>query len=74
MDEMKLKLTTKFMRGMVSKLISRAISKKTGCKVNVHFNDLDVEIIDGETKIDANVELKINSNEFMKFMKSISED
>lgn len=74
MDEMKLRLSTKFMRGIVSKLISRAISKKTGCKVNVHLNDLDVVVIDGEAKIDANVEVKINNNEFMKLMKSISGD
>ena len=74
MDEMKLKLSTKFMRNMVSKLISRTIYKKIGYRVDIQLNDLDVHIIDGETKIDANVEIKINSNEFMKIMNSIGED
>ena len=74
MDEMKLRLSTKFMRGIVSKLISRAIYKKIGYRVDIQLNDLDVQIIDGETTVDANVEIKINSNEFMKIMKSVGLD
>lgn len=68
MDEMKLKLSTKFMRGIVSKLIARSIYKKYGYRVNVQLNDLDINIIDGETTINANVEAKINSDEFRKMM------
>lgn len=74
MDEMKLKLTTKFMRGIASKLLARAVYKKYGYKVNVQLNDLDISVIDGETTINTNVELKMNSNEFMKLMKAIGED
>lgn len=74
MDEMKIKLSTKFMRGLVSKLIARAIYKKTGCKVEIQLNDLDISVIDGETSIGANVEVKLNSNEFMKIMKSIGDE
>ena len=68
MDEMKLKLTTKFMRGIVSKLIERSIYKKYGYRVNVQLNDLDISIIDGETTINTNVEAKISSEEFKKMM------
>ena len=68
MDEMKLKLTTKFMRGIVSKLIAKSIYKKYGCKVNIQLDELDINIIDGETTINANVEAKINSDEFRKMM------
>lgn len=74
MDEMKLKLSTKFMRGLVSKLLARAIYKKTGCKVDIQLNDLDISVIDGETNISTNVEVKLNSNEFMKIMKSIGDE
>lgn len=68
MDEMKLKLTTKFMRGIVSKLIEKSIYKKYGYRVNVQLNDLDINIIDGETTINTNVEAKISSEEFKKMM------
>jgi hypothetical protein len=74
MDEMKVKLSTRFMRNMVSKLISKAIYKKLGYRVDIQLNELDVSVIDGETSINTNVEIKLNSNEFTKIMKAIGSD
>ena len=74
MDEMKVKLSTKFMRSIVSKVLSRAIYKKYGYRVDIQLNDLDVNIIDGETKIATNVEVKLESKEFMKIVKSLGLD
>lgn len=74
MDEMKLRLSTRFMRGIAAKLISKAIQKKYGYKVNVQLNELDIRIIDGETRISTNVEASINSKEFMKIIKDIGLD
>lgn len=74
MDEMKVKLTTKFMRGIVSKLISRMVYKKFGYKVDIQLNDLDINFVDGETKINTNVEVKLDSKEFTKIIKSVGLD
>lgn len=74
MDEMKVKLSTRFMRGIVSKLIARTIYKKYGYKVDIQLNDLDISVIDGETSVNTNVEIKLSSNEFMKIVKSIGLD
>ena len=71
---MKIKLSTKLMRSMVSKLIARAIYKKFGYKVNIQLNELDVSVIDGETQINTSVEIKMDSKEFMKIVKSVDED
>lgn len=71
MDEMKLKLTTGFMRNIVSKLLARYIYKKTGYKVDIKLNDLDIKYVDGETELKTNVEIKLNSKEFTKIIKSI---
>lgn len=71
MDEMKLKLSTRFMRNIVAKLIARMIYKKTGYKVDIYLNELDINVVDGETHISTNVEAKIESGEFMKIMKNI---
>ena len=71
---MKLKLSTKFMRGIVSKLLSMAVYKKFGYRVDIQLNDLDVNFINGETKLSTNVEVKMESNEFMKIVKSIGLD
>ena len=74
MDEMKVKLSTKLMRNLVSKLIARAVRKKYGYEVDIQLNELDISVIDGETKILTNVELKMESDEFKKLMKSIGAD
>lgn len=74
MDEMRIRLSTKFMRGIAAKLISRSIYKKFGYKVDVQINDLDVWNIDGETSLKLNVEAKLKSEEFNKIMKSIDLD
>lgn len=74
MDEMKLKLSTRFMRNIVAKLLARMIYKKTGYKVDIYLNELDINVVDGETHISTNVEAKINSSEFMKIMKNIGLD
>lgn len=74
MDEMKVKLTTKFMRNIVSKLIAKAIYKKYGYKVNIQLNDLDISVIDGDTKLTTNVEVTLDNKEFMKIVKSVGLD
>lgn len=74
MDELKLKLSTKFMRTIVSKLISKAIQKKYGYEVKVQLNELDIRVINGETKINTNVEVRLDSDEFNKIVTSIGLD
>ena len=71
MDELRLKLSTNFMKNIVAKLIARAIYKKYGYKVKIQLNDLDVWSIDGNTTIKVNVEANLKSEEFNKVMKSI---
>lgn len=71
MDEMKMKLSTGLMRGFVSKLISGAIKRKYGYKVDIQLKDLDINIIDGETSISTSVEVKLDSKEFVKIIKSV---
>ena len=74
MDRLYMTLSTKFMRNIVSKLIAKSIYKKYGYKINVLLNDLDVSVIDGEADIKANVEVKLESSEFMKIIKDINLD
>lgn len=71
MDKLEITLTTKFMRGLVAKLIKKTIYKKYGCKVDIQLNDLDIKIKDGDTTIQTNVEVKMNSEEFMQVMKKL---
>ena len=74
MDEMKMKLSTKFMKNVISKLISKAFYKKFGYKIDIILNDINVEFIDGETNVHADVDLKLDKEEFAKIIKSSNLD
>lgn len=71
MDIMKLKLSTVFMRSIVSKLIERSIRKKYGCKVKIHLDDLDVVVINGDATIKVSAEATMNNKEFNEIIKKI---
>lgn len=73
-DEMKVNLSTKFMRNIVSKLIAKAIYKKFGYKVDIQLKSLSVNVVNGEAKINTNVEVNVDNNEFMKIIKSAGLD
>lgn len=74
MDELKLKLSTKFMRNLVAKLITKIIQKKLGYKVKIQLNELEVKVIDGDAVVLANVEAKMDNKEFMKLLLNIDEE
>lgn len=74
MDELKFNLTTKFMRNMLAKLVSRKIKKQYGYKVDIYFSEIKMDMLDGQTHLHVNVDLDMNSDEFKKLLKSIDDD
>lgn len=71
MDEMKLKLSTKFMRGLVAKLIRKVVYQKTGYNIDILLNEIDVQVIDGRARIHVNVDAEIGEKEFLKITKIV---
>lgn len=74
MDEMRLNLSSRFMKNIASKLLSKVIYKKTGYKVKILLDELDTWVIDGDTTIKVSLEARLNSDDFNKLMKSIVKD
>lgn len=74
MDELKLKLSTKFMRGIVANLISKAISKKLGYNIDVLINEIALKTEDGKIKIHLDVDGEVTNDEFKNIIKSIGLD
>ena len=70
MDEMLINLRTKFMRKVVSKLLSKSIKSKTGYEIDVQFDELNASFEDGEITVKVNLEAKMSKDEFMKSLKS----
>ena len=74
MDEMKLNLGSKFMRRLVSKLISKYLSKTLGYKVRIDLNKLNVNFDDGDTIIKTDLELRMDKHEFKKLISKVDVD
>ena len=70
MDELKMSLSTKFMRSIVTKIISKAILKKTGYNINIQLNEIKLETIDGKVCLHADVDAKIDNEDFVNIIKS----
>lgn len=74
MDELKLKLSTRFMRGIVTKIIKKAIVKKLGYQIDIQINELAIENVDGKMYIHANVDAELDNAEFLKIIKDAGMD
>lgn len=66
-----MKITSGFMKGIVSKLITKALSKKLGYNIDIQLNDLQATVIDGKTHIHLDSDIEIDKEELLKILKSI---
>ena len=69
MDELKISLSTRFMKSIVTKLISKTLHKKFGYDIDIQINHMTVEHMNGKIHIHADVDAEINDEEFMKILK-----
>lgn len=69
MDEMK--ISSKFMRNLVAKLVKRAVKKKVGYEVDIQLNELTVTVTDGTAHVHLNIDAEINKDEFTKILGTI---
>ena len=69
MDEMKIE--SKFMRTVISKLASAMLGKKIGYNVDIQLNSLNVTIVEGKTHVHLDVAAELNKGELLKILKNI---
>lgn len=74
MDEMKLKLTGGFMRGLVTKLVSKLIYEKLGYKIDVELNEVGITAVDGKVRLHLDANADMGNSEFVKLVKAIGLD
>ena len=74
MDLLKIKLSTKFMKGLVAKIISKKIYKQLGYKIDIQLNDVQIDAVDGDVQIHLDVDGKMNKTEFSRIMERIDEE
>jgi hypothetical protein len=74
MDMLMLKLSTKFMKGIVAKIISKKVYKKLGYKIDIQLNDIQVDTINGDVRLHVDVDTKMGRTEFERLMEELGED
>lgn len=74
MDELKLILSTKFMKNIVTKIIAKAIKKKLGYDIDIQINKIAIEAIDGKIHLHADVDAEVDKAEFVEIVKSVGLD
>lgn len=74
MDELKMKLSTKFMRGIVANLVSKAVSKKLGYNIDILLNEVEVKSENGKIHLHIDADADVENGEFVKMLKSIGLD
>ena len=74
MDEMKIKLSTKFMRGILAKVLSKVIFKKFGFKPEIQINEIEAEMINGKIRIHINMDGEMDEKSFLKITQMVDLD
>lgn len=70
MDELKLIISTKFMRNIITKILAKIIYKKTGYRVNIQINRLEADTYDGKVRIHMDADAEINSEDLMHSLRT----
>lgn len=68
MDEMKIE--SKFLTSIASKLIRRLIRSKTGYDVAVQLNKIHITSVDGKTRAHLDVDLELDKEDLQNIVKS----
>lgn len=72
MDEMN--IVSKFLTGVISKLLRVTLRKKFGYDVDIQLNEIKVTVKDGEAHIHVNADAAFNKEELFKILKNAGLD
>ncbi len=69
MDEMK--ISSKFMRNLIAKLVEKTVKKKVGYDVDIQLNELTATVTDGTAHVHLSVDAELNKDELTKILGTI---
>ena len=69
MDEMKLKLHTRTMRGIAAKIASRVIKKQLGIDTDIKLHEITIEKVGEKIQLHLNVDAEISDLDLLRVTK-----
>lgn len=70
MDLLKLKISTRFMKGFVAKVVSKKIYEKLGCKIDIQFRNIEIDSNNGDVTIHIDMDGKVNKTELERVLET----
>ena len=69
-----MKIGSKFMKQVISKLVKMALKKKLGYDVDIQLNELHVTVINGKAHMHLNADAELKKEELTKILKTVGLD
>lgn len=66
-----MKIESKFMTGIASRLIRKIVRDKLGYDIDVHLNGFRTTVLEEKTHVHLDVDLELTKDELNKLIKSI---
>lgn len=67
-------VSSKMMKGVITKIVEKKICEKIGCKIDIQLNNIQIDVVDGEVKAHLDADAKMEKTEFDKLMNNLVED
>lgn len=74
MDELKLNITTAFMKNLIAKTISKIIQKKLGYSLDILLNQIEIKATDGKIRIHIDADAVTTNDDLLKMIKTAGLD
>lgn len=71
MDELKLSISTNFMRNLITKILDKLIFKKTGYHVGIQINEIKAESTDGKIRIHMDADVEMSYEDLKNILKTV---
>ena len=70
MDELKIAINSMFMKRIVKTVLSKAIEKKLGYKIDIQINEIKADVTGGVVELHLDIDGQITTDEVSKLLKS----
>lgn len=69
-----MKIQSKFMTGLVSRIVKKVLRAKLGCEVDIQLNEFRTTVIDDKTHVHLDLDADLTKEELNKLLKTIESE
>ena len=70
MDELKIAINSAFMKRIIKTVLSKAMEKKLGYKIDIQINEIKADVTGGVVELHLDIDGRMTTDELSKLLKS----